>query len=367
MLEIKSNSPKRFFEVTENSYGSKTPFVSVLKSDLERFLSNKNPLFSKYGRGEFFVAMRDGKAVGRIVAHIHEKSNRLHNLSTGYFGYFDCEDNPETAEMLLAAAEQWCKNQGVREIAGNFNLTAMQQIGVMTEGFENTVYTDQVYSPPHIAKFLKENGYEAYFPMTTFELDLTSFDPEVLKTEKVSKLLNQQDMEFKALKKKNFEVQMNDVRKVLNDGFKNNPMFVPVTEEEFMFQAKDMMWVIDEHISYMAYENARPVGTNIVIPDLNPFLKATDSKIKWSTPYHYIKHKRNCKRAIMIFSSIVRDKHGIGLNPAIMYKTTTALKDRGYEKMGITWIADVNPASLRQMEKLGAKKLHNLNLFKKEL
>ena len=69
----------------------------------------------------------------------------------------------------------------------------------------------------------------------------------------------------------------------------------------------------------------------------------------------------------MIFCSIVRDKHGIGMNPALMYKVTKALKDGGYESMGITWIADINKASIRQTEKLGAKKLHRLHLFKKEL
>ena len=42
------------------------------------------------------------------------------------------------------------------------------------------------------------------------------------------------------------------------------------------------------------------------------------------------------------------------------------MRDR-YEKFGITWVADVNAASLRQVEKLGGKRLHRLHLFRKAL
>ena len=45
----------------------------------------------------------------------------------------------------------------------------------------------------------------------------------------------------------------------------------------------------------------------------------------------------------------------------------TALKGAGYTQLGITWIADVNAASLRQVERMGARLLHRLHLFRKPL
>jgi hypothetical protein len=57
----------------------------------------------------------------------------------------------------------------------------------------------------------------------------------------------------------------------------------------------------------------------------------------------------------------------MGLNPAMLYKVTSSLKERGYESLGFTWIADENIASIRQIEKLGASQLHKLHLFKKVL
>lgn len=367
MLEVKPHAQSDFFNVTEHIYKKSSPFTSLLKSDLKRFLSTKNPLFSKYGRGEFYVCYKDGKPVGRITAHIHDKSNDLHGLNRGYFGFFDCIDNLEVASQLLGAAESWCESMGMTEIQGNFNLTAMQQIGVMTEGFDNAVYTDQVHSPEYISKLLKLCGYESYFPMSTFELDLSVFDPQQLFTDKVKNLLSNPEFQARNIKKKTFLKQIEEVRLSLNDGFKDNPMFVPLTSEEFLFQAEDMMWIIDEDISYTMYKNDKAVGTIVCIPNLNPFLKSTGSKIKLSTPYHYLQHKKNNKTAVIIFYSVEREFHGLGINPTLLYKMTSSLKNKGYKKLGFTWIADVNKASLRQVEKLGAKPLHKLHLFKKEL
>jgi hypothetical protein len=51
----------------------------------------------------------------------------------------------------------------------------------------------------------------------------------------------------------------------------------------------------------------------------------------------------------------------------MLHRVTTALKAAGYLRLGLTWIADVNAPSLRQVERLGASPLHRLHLFRKAL
>ena len=89
-----------------------------------------NPL-ARDGRGAFelFTAHRDGRPVGRIVAAMHDASNRRHGTRRGQFGFFDCADDPAVADALLSAAEAWVRERGAEEIVGNFNLTAMQMVG----------------------------------------------------------------------------------------------------------------------------------------------------------------------------------------------------------------------------------------------
>ena len=58
---------------------------------------------------------------------------------------------------------------------------------------------------------------------------------------------------------------------------------------------------------------------------------------------------------------------GAGLNGAMLSRLVAAAKTAGYRRLGTTWIGDVNQASLRQMQRLGAKPLHRLHLFGKPL
>ena len=76
------------------------------------------------------------------------------------------------------------------ELVGNFNLTAMQQAGVVTGGFDNAPFTDMIWSPPHIARLLEANGYAPTFPMTTFRIALAEVDPSGLLGDKQRAVLD---------------------------------------------------------------------------------------------------------------------------------------------------------------------------------
>src|SRR5262249_10261932 len=117
MLELREGDAGAFFDVPFRAYGSDSPYVSPLRSDLERFLHDrKNPLFARFGSRRFFVAVRDGAPVGRIVAHVHRASNERFGWRRAYFGYFDCVQDAEVAGRLLAAAEDHGRSQGCDEI-----------------------------------------------------------------------------------------------------------------------------------------------------------------------------------------------------------------------------------------------------------
>ena len=122
-----------------------------------------------------------------------------------------------------------------------------------------------------------------------------------------------------------------------------------------------------QRLSYLVYRGDEPVGVVVCIPALNPLLKRAGSRFGPSFPFRYVKHLRNRRRAVIIFWAVHPSMWGQGLNPAMLYRVTTALQDAGYTHLGMTWIADENKASLRQVEKLGGRPLHRLHLFRRPL
>jgi GNAT superfamily N-acetyltransferase len=367
-IELRVEDFDAFFTAPFACYGSGAFVASPLRSDLKRSLDPaRNPLFRNFARRTWFTAHRDGKIAGRILAHIHDAANKQYDLKRGYFGMFDCIDDSDVARTLLDAASNWLREKGCDEIAGGFNLTITQMIGVVTEGFENRPYIYQDWSPPHIARLLTAQGFEPFYGMRTFEVDTTRFDPKIVLNDKAAGLLHDPDWRFEAIGKRGLTERLRESCRVLDDGFANNAMFVPLTEEEFLFPCAGMTAIIDEHLSWMAYHRGAPVGVYLCIPDLNPFLHATNYRLKLATPWHLWQFKRHRTRAAVIFYSVRQAWHGRGVNSALLYKSLDAMRTRGYTHLGVSWISDTNSGSLRQMEKLGARPLHRLQLFRKAL
>ena len=352
-----------FFSVPFTIYDTSVGYVSPLKSDIRRMLdAERNPLWTSGNPYRFWTAHRDGRPVGRIVAHVHGQSNILHGTQRAQFGFFDCADDDAAATTLLDAAKGFARDTGQTELIGNFNLTAMQQAGVQTGGFGAHAYTDMVVGPPHLPRLLEANGFDAVLPMTTFDIDLAQVTlPEA------RGFTSQDGFVFAPVEKRVFPERMDEARRALNDGFAANPMFVPLTSEEFVFQAGEMSAILDPRLSSVLHHRGEPIGTIICIPDLNGFLSATRSRIGIATPFHYLRYRLNRKRAVIIFYSVATAWHGKGVMPAMLARTVAALKQAGYERLGVTWIADQNAASLRQMERLGGVPLQRLHLFRKDV
>ncbi len=361
-VELRQGDFSAFFQVPFEVYQGQ-PYVSPLKSDLRRFLSPKdNPLFESADDIAVFTAHRQGRPLGRITAHVHRASNVRHGQNAAHFGYFDCADDGEVAKTLLAAAEAWARVRGFDRIEGNFNLTAMQMVGVATGGFDHNVYSDCMWSPPWLTARLEANGYTRRFPMATHETDLKIWQaqagpPRVLP----------EGVSVAPLTRSTLNARLEDARQVLNASFDTNPMFVPVSHDEYMFQAKDLKWIMDKRLSVVLHAKDRPVGVLIGIPDLNPLLRRLRGRFGLSAPWHVLRHLMGNRRAVVVYYGVDPAWQGKGLAPYMVDRVNRAALAAGYMSMGGTWIADENRASLRQMEKAGARRLQDLHLFGKDL
>jgi hypothetical protein len=365
-MKIKINQFNDFFEVPFEIYRG-LPYVSPFKSDLKRFLSKKNPTFAGKENFCLFTAYKDDKCVGRICAHIHEKYNQHYKTSTGFFGFFDCIDDQEVANVLLAEASIWLKKRDMTEMWGNFNLTTQQPFGVMSEGFENAPYMEMLYSAPYMTGLLEEYGLKPDFPITTFEIDLKNIKEEHFSSEKVKQVLDSPDFEVRKVSKKNFESQMKECCHLLNVSFANNPLFVPISETEFWFQAKEMTYILDEEITRFIYFQGKVVGVVVCVPDLNPLLKKYKSRLSLGLLFNLLRLKKNKDRALLVFASVDPEFHSKGLGAAVFVECIKMLVKNGYKKLGITWVSDTNKASLAGLKKFPHKKMHRLHIYKKKL
>lgn len=98
---------------------------------------------------------------------------------------------------------------------------------------------------------------------------------------------------------------LEDARYILNECFKDNPIFVTVSAGSFAFQAKDIKWVMDPRISNVVHFEGEPVGAVTAIPGLNPLLERMGLRFGLMMPWHDLRYRTQCDRAIVFFQGVL--------------------------------------------------------------
>ena len=114
-LEIKpvrTRKDKRLFIDLEWQLNGNLPnWVSPLRVERAKVLNTKKNPFFQHSEIEMFIAYKDGRPSGRIAAILNESYNSFQNDNSGFWGFFECINDQETADSLFNAAADWLKSR----------------------------------------------------------------------------------------------------------------------------------------------------------------------------------------------------------------------------------------------------------------
>lgn len=150
---------KQFICFNYELYKDSPYAVPDLYSDVRDTLDpTKNAAFD-FCEAQPFIALREGKVVGRIVAIINHKANSAWNKKAVRFGWVDFIDDAEVVDALFAAVEQWGKERGMDEIQGPLGFTDFDPEGMLIEGFDRISTIATIYNYPYYPKHMKRMGF----------------------------------------------------------------------------------------------------------------------------------------------------------------------------------------------------------------
>ena len=132
----------------------------LFSEEMNTLRSDVNPSF-ECCEAEYFLALRDGRVVGRVAAIINHRANEQWNRRQVRFGWFDFVDDREVSAALLQAVEDWGRERGMTEIAGPLGFIDTDREGMLVEGFDqlSTMYVNYNYAyyPRHMEQL---EGFE---------------------------------------------------------------------------------------------------------------------------------------------------------------------------------------------------------------
>ena len=129
---------RRFISLPYRLYAGHPQWVPPLFVDAEMQLNrNKHPYY-EHSDADFWVALRDGRTVGRIAALENRRFNDYHKVRQAQFYLFECEDDPEPRQRRSSS-----RYSSGRARAGSITSSvpkgsaSLDGYGMLVEGFEH--------------------------------------------------------------------------------------------------------------------------------------------------------------------------------------------------------------------------------------
>jgi len=170
---------KAFIECHYDLYeGNQYDAPNLYSDELNTLSKDKNAAFD-FCEAEYFLALKEGKVVGRVAAIINNKANEKWDKKDVRFGWIDFIDDIEVSKALLKAVEDYGREKGMTSVVGPLGFTDMDPEGMLTWGFDQlgtmaTIYNYDYY-PKHMERL---GGWEKDNDYVEYRLDVPETAPE---------------------------------------------------------------------------------------------------------------------------------------------------------------------------------------------
>lgn len=347
-------------------YADDPCFVPHLLSERREFFSRKNPVFA-FTEVRYFLALDEaGRIAGRISAHVNSRHNEFAGEQTGFFGFFESVERPEVARALFGAAEGWLRQEGMSTVRGPFNFSTNHECGFLAWGFDRLPAIMMTYTKPYYLDFMSELGYAKAKDLLAYDYQYAGQIPRYL-VRFVERVQNRLSVVVRSMRMSNFEEDVRKAFSVYNRAWERNWGFVPMTQDQFEFAARNLKAITDPAVALLAEIDGEPVGFSLALPDYNPLFKKMKGRLFPFGALQFLlgRRKIGCVRVVTL--GVVDLHRRRGIDSLLVYHTFKNGVPRGYRRAELSWILEDNVLMRRALERLGAVHSKTYRIFEKPL
>lgn len=327
---------KRFIRFNYEFYKDNPYSVPDLYDDmLNTFSPKKNAAF-EFCEADYFLALRDGKIVGRVAAIINRRANEKWNRKTVRFGWIDFVDDMEVSTALIDTVKQWGKERGMIEIEGPLGFTDMDAEGMLVEGFDQLSTMATIYNYPYYPQHMERLGLSKSADWVEMKIYVPDAIPE--KHRRISEIIARRyNLHIRKLKSKK-EVRQSgvahDIFRLINDAY--TPLFgySRMTERQIDQYVKMYVPVLDlRMVSIVENEQNEIVAVGISMASLSRALQKAKGRLLPFGWYHLLKALmwKRPKVLDLLLVAVRPDYQGKGVNALLFTDLIPVYKELGFE------------------------------------
>lgn len=360
---------RRFVRIPYRLYANHPQWVPPLLADVEAMLDrNKHP-FYEHSDGDFFIAVRDGRDVGRIAALENRRFNEYHHTRQAQFYFFDCEDDQEAAAALFERVFEWARARGLDRVVGPKGLGPLDGYGLQIEGYEHRqMMTMMNYNYPYYIRLVETLGFQKEVDFVSCYLSAETFRlPERIHriAERVQRRGVLQVQRFR--NKRELIGWAPRIGQAYNKAFVNNWEYYPLTEREIAYVVDTIMMVADPRLIKIITHQDEVVGFVFAFPDVSAALQRARGHLFPFGLFDLLLEMRRTKWVALNGAGILPEFQGRGGNALMYSELEKTVREFGFRHADLTQVAETAVQMRRDLENLGGKPYKNHRVYTRHL
>ncbi len=346
---------KRFIRLPWRIYQDDPNWMPPLIMSQEELLGFRPCPFYEKSKSLSFLATRGGRDVGRITAIVNAGHVERYQEQRGFFGFFECEDDPAAAKALFDAAKDWLHSQGMQTVRGPVNPSLNYECGLLIEGFDTPPFFMMTHNKPYYARLVEANGFGKIEDLYAFwgKLSmLSSLDSKLgVMVEGVRERFG---VKVRPLDRSRFDEEVRMFLDIYNSSLGGTWGFVPLTSGEVKHMAASLKHLIVPELALVAEVEGKPIGSVFCLLDYNPRIKAINGRL---FPFGFLKllwNKKAIKRMRAISTNVIPEYQAWGVGLVLMAALVPQLQAWNMEEVEFSWVLESNHLSKRTLERGGA-------------
>jgi len=302
----------------------------LIVEELMSFNKDVNPVF-EYAEATFYMAYRDGKAVGRVAAIVNWNEINDLNKKKVRFGWFDVIDDIDVTKALLAKVEELGHKHNLDNIEGPMGFSNLDKVGALIYGFDQMSTMITWYNHEYYIDHFKQLGFtkEKEFVESRFVFPNEQQVAPYLKGD----ALIRKRYNLKVYNPKTIAEVMpfiDPMFDLFNDAYAKLTSFVGISDrQKQFFKDKYIDMVNPEFLKFIEDENGKMIAFSICMPSLTKALKDSNGAL-W--PFGWLRlwwAKKHTDEVLFYLIGVDPEWQNKGLTAIIMAEYFRSFKSNG--------------------------------------
>lgn len=341
---------RAFHAVRRAIYRDDPVAVTPLASEQRLVLDCRRHPFWQHARREAFVCWRGRRPVGRIVAIVDRMHQEHHGDRTGFFGFFECRNDPAAASALVAAAAAALAARGCDVMRGPVNPSLKGEFGVVVDGNALPPAVMMAHTPAWYDALLKGCGLAPVHDFFAFVVDKPGVAARQDQWMALSRMCERirarhPELTVAPASPANLATTLAEINALANRV--RDPVwgFVPITEAEIDFLTERFRRFVVPELVITVRRGSDMVGYLVALPDVNWALKRARGPIDALRLIQLPLLLRRIPRARLFALGSDPRYRGAGI-VALLFDAIIRNAAPRFEAFELSWVSEANVASL---------------------